>query len=102
MDYLIKNRRMKKQGEVSQEIPRVSRLANGAGALPGKQRGGRKRKRQNLFLREVLPSLFKWRRRESNSDPKADHAGIYMLSRFSFSSFARSRVSEATKTSTES
>jgi hypothetical protein len=28
--------------------------------------------------------IFKWRRRELNPDPKADHAGIYMLSRFSF------------------
>ncbi len=46
-------------------------------------------KARTLFLyfipHRCRPHPFnKWRRRESNSDPKADPAGIYMLSRFSF------------------
>ena len=50
--------------------------------------------RRDLKLAVPLKKLCKWRRWESNPDPKVDAEGLYMLSRFSLRLAAVSRRSE--------
>src|SRR6266852_9422816 len=40
----------------------------------------------------LLPTVFWWRRRELNPDPKANAEGLYMLICFSFHSLLHERV----------
>jgi len=49
-------------------------------------------KETNCSLLTANCSLFWWRRRELNPDPKANAEGIYMLSCFSFCSHLAARA----------